>query len=138
MAELRRTKAGPFTEENIISLTDLADAFHYYNEADETQLRNIIKPIESAIQHLPKVWITDTAVDALCHGAYLALPGISKLESGIEPDQDVAMLTLKGELIGVGKAALNSEKMLENKGIAIKTDKIVMEPGTYPSINKKL
>jgi H/ACA ribonucleoprotein complex subunit 4 len=36
MAELRRTQAGPFREEdNLITLNDLQDAYHYYTEGND-------------------------------------------------------------------------------------------------------
>ena len=139
MAELRRSKAGPFNESTLATLHDLTDAYwHYKNEEGEKYLRHVVQPVENAVAHLPKLWVVDTAVDALCHGADLAVPGISKLESGIEPDQNVAVMSLKGELIALGKAKMNSDMMMKkDKGIAIKTNKVFMLPGTYPRVQKR-
>jgi len=138
MAELRRSKAGPFNESSIVTLQDLSDAMYYYKKHhNEKFLRKIIMPIEEAVSHLPKIWILDTGVDSICHGASLAVPGIAKLETGIEPDQLVAIYTLKDELVSFGKALMNSKKMMGKKGLAVKTDKVVMEPGTYPRTTNK-
>jgi len=138
MTELRRTKVGPFDENTLFTLQDLTDAYHYYkNEDNEKYLLKIIQPIENAVEHLPKIWVLDTTVDTLCHGANLKNPGIAKLESPIEPDQDVALLTLKGELIAIGKAKATSEKMMGEKGVAVNTDTVFMQPGTYPKVEKK-
>ncbi len=134
MAELRRTKAGPFNEDkNPATLQDLADAYHFWKEENnEKFIRYCIQPIEAAIQHLPKIWVFDTTVDPLCHGSDLKIPGISKLDSGIEPDQAVAILTLKDELIAIGTAKLTSKKIIENnKGIAVLTHKVFMKPDLY-------
>jgi H/ACA ribonucleoprotein complex subunit 4 len=133
MAELRRTKAGPFTEETMFTLQDLQDAFYYYKEEGrEKYLRKIIQPVENAIKHLPKVWVLDTTVESLCHGSDLKLPGISKLNSNIQKNESVAVLTLKGELIAFGTANMPSnEIMKKNRGIAVKTQKVFMMPGTY-------
>jgi len=138
MAELRRTKVGPFNENiNLITLQDLTDAFYYYKEENnEKYLRYCIQPIENAVKHLPKVYVLDSAVDSLCHGANLNLPGISKLDSGINIQDIVAIMTLKGELICYGIAKLDSEEMLDEKGFAVKTEKVFMLPGTYPMIEK--
>lgn len=136
MAELRRTKAGPFSESSLAYLQDVADAMHYYKKGDDTKLREIIQPIESAVQHLPHVWVFDSTVDSLCHGAALGVPGISKVHAETEKDQLVAVMTLKNELVGVGKAMLTSKKMLENKGVAVQMSKVFMEPGTYPQRQK--
>lgn len=137
MAQLVRTKAGPFNDKEWYSLYDIKDAYELYKEGNDPELRKILKPVEHAIQHLPKIWIQDSAVDTLCHGADLSIPGIVKLESKIEPDQLVAILTLKNELICLGRAKLASNVILrEQKGIAVKTKKVFMEPDTYPKFIK--
>jgi H/ACA ribonucleoprotein complex subunit 4 len=136
MAELRRSKAGPFDESTLVTLQDLADAYHYYRQGNETYIRQVIRPVEFAVSHLPKIWVLDTTVDSLCHGASLAIPGISKLETGIEKGDLVAIFSLKNELICYGESVNTSKQMMGEKGLAVKTSKVVMEPGVYPRINK--
>lgn len=133
MAQLRRTKAGPFNEDTIYTLQDLQDAFYYYKkENNDKYLRKIIQPIETAIQHLPKIWVFDTTIETLCHGANLNIPGISKLDDKIKKDDTVAILSLKGELVALGVAELNSEDMMKKeKGLSVKTNKVFMKPGVY-------
>ncbi|MGM5482387.1 MAG: RNA-guided pseudouridylation complex pseudouridine synthase subunit Cbf5 [Nanobdellota archaeon] len=136
MAELRRTKSGPFNDSNVYTLQDLTDALYYYrDEGKENFLREVILPIEKAVAHIPKVWISDTAVDTICHGASLKAPGIGKVESDIQLDDKVAIMTLKGELVGIGNAKMISKDMVKaQRGVAVKTDKVFMTPGTYPKI----
>ena len=136
MAELRRTKAGPFDESTLVTLQDLTDAFYYYENGNEKYLRYCIQPIENAVRHLPKIYVLDSAVDSLCHGANLNVPGISKLDSGITNEDVIAVITLKGELICYGNAKMDSEEMLGERGLAVKTEKVFMLPGTYPKIDK--
>ncbi|MBN2458250.1 RNA-guided pseudouridylation complex pseudouridine synthase subunit Cbf5 [Candidatus Woesearchaeota archaeon] len=138
MAELRRTKAGPFNETTLATLQDLADAYHYYKEeGNENPIRHIIKPIEFAVLHLPKVWIIDTTVDTICHGASLKVPGISKVESDIQIGESVAIMSLKDELVALGTASMISKDMQKKeKGIAVRTSKVFMKTGTYPKIEK--
>jgi len=134
MAELRRTKAGPFNEKNnLVSLQDLSDAYSFWKEENnEKFIRYCIQPIETAVQHLPKIWVFDTTVSTLCHGADLKIPGISKLNDKIEPDQMVAILTLKDELVAIGTSKLTSKKIIENeKGIAVLTHKVFMKSDLY-------
>jgi H/ACA ribonucleoprotein complex subunit 4 len=139
MAELRRTKAGPFDESSIVTLQDLTDAYWYYkNEGNEKYLRHVVQPVENAVKHLHKVWVFDTTVNAVCHGADLAVPGISKLSSGMEPEDIVAIMTLKDELVALGDSKLSSKEIMQyDRGIAIKTKKVFMEPGTYPKVQRK-
>lgn len=136
MAQLIRTKAGPFKLDESWTLQDLKDAYHYYKKGNEKFLRKIILPIESGIKHLAKIWVIDTSVDTLTHGADLGIPGISKVETGIKTGDKVAILTLKNELVGFGISRKSTEEMLGDKGIAVKTDKMFMPPGTYPRYSR--
>ena len=137
MQQLIRTKAGPFNENEMYTLQDIKDAFTLYEEGNEKEIKKILKPIEYAVQHLPKIWVTDSAVDTICHGANLSIPGISKLHSKIEKGNMVAVMTLKEELISVGDAILTSEEIMkEQKGLAVKTTKVFMEPETYPHFKR--
>ena len=136
MVELRRTKAGPFSEDDgtLTTLQDLADAYYYYkSEGNDKYIRKIIQPVERAVEHIPKIWITDSAVESLCHGAPLHMPGVAKHESGIKKGDTVAIMTLKDELVAYGKAAADSEKILkDDKGLAAKVEAVFMKEGTYP------
>jgi len=138
MAELIRTKAASFEYFKTFTLQDLADACWYYkNEDNDTYIREVIRPIEDAVLHLPKVHVLDTSIESLCHGVNLNVPGISKVDSDIQVDEMVAILSLKGELIALGKAKMISKDMVKKqKGMAVKVDKVFMLPGTYPRVEK--
>jgi H/ACA ribonucleoprotein complex subunit 4 len=132
MVQLVRTQVGPFNDKNWHTLHDLKDAYEFYKEGDSTQLKKIILPIESVIKQLPRIWVFDNAVDSLCHGADLSIPGISKLDDYIQENDLVAVLTLKNELICLGNSVSSSKKIFKNsKGKAIKTTKVFMERKTY-------
>jgi len=139
MIQLRRTKAGGFTEkDNLVTLQDLLDAVYFWrNEQNEKFLRYCIQPVENAVKFLPHVWVFDSAVDSLCHGAKLSVPGISKLESNVKKDKIIAVMTLKNELIGIGKALMDADEILvSEKGIAVQMDRVSMNIGTYPKFVK--
>lgn len=135
MAELRRTRAGPFREdETLTKLHDLADAYAFWREdGGEEHLRKVILPVEAAVGHLPKLVVRDGAVDALCHGASLAAPGVLTVETSISPGSLVALMTLKGELIALAKAEMTSKQICDAEhGIVAKPERVVMSPGVYP------
>lgn len=134
MSELRRTRTGPFMEKDSIKLHDLSDAYAFWQEEGrEEPLRSAILPVEISVQHLPKIVVRDGAVDAICHGASLAAPGVISVETGISAGDLVAILTLKGELIGLAHATMGSKEIYEtDHGIVAKPERIVMSPGTYP------
>ena len=133
MKELIRTKVAGFTNENWCSLQDLSDAFVLYKGGNEIEIRKLIFNIEKAVEFLPKIWVVDSAVDSICHGANLNVPGISKLNEFNEKEV-VALMTLKDELIGLGETRMNSKDVLEKeKGMAVKTSKVFMERKVYKS-----
>ncbi|MCX6709992.1 MAG: RNA-guided pseudouridylation complex pseudouridine synthase subunit Cbf5 [Candidatus Woesearchaeota archaeon] len=138
MEELRRTRVAHFSEENIYNLQEISDAFWYWkNEGNEKYIRKVILPAERIVDSLPKIYVTDTTVDSLSHGASLNIPGIAKLDSGIEKGDTVAVMTLKGEIIAYGESALDSNEMAEGEhGFAVKIEKVFMNPGTYPDSRK--
>jgi len=135
MQELRRTRAGPFIEnEDIVTLLDVAYWFmEWQQQKDEKILRRFIQPMERALALVPKIYIRDSAVDAICHGANLTAPGVLSLESGINSGSLVAVLTLKGEAVALAKAVASAEEILNMEhGIVAKTERVLMPRGTYP------
>lgn len=136
MAELRRTRTGPFKEDaTLATLYDVMDAYHFWHEEkDERLLRQYIHPLEDGVQHLPHIIIRDSAVDAICHGANLAAAGVLKLHDDIESGDFVALMTLKGEMVALAVAQQNSNQILEaTSGIVADTRRVVLPAGTYPS-----
>jgi len=134
MQELRRTRAGPYTEESIVTLHDLKDAYEKYRETkDETDLRRRIMPLESAADELPKIWVKDSAVSAICHGARLAAPGVVKLTDNIKPKDTAAIFTLKGELVAIAETLQDAKTIRgEKKGEVAAPNRVIMHPDTYP------
>lgn len=138
MRELRRTRAGPFSEnDGIVTMHELSAAQSEFEAGNDAHLRAIIKPMEIALTALPKVVLRDSAVDSVCHGAELAVPGIVKLDSSIEKSKPVAMFTLKGEAVAIGKALMTTREILDQeKGAAVRTERVLMERSTYPALWK--
>lgn len=134
MTELRRTKAGPFTEKSARTLHDIKDAYEFYIEDEnEKYLREYILPIEVGVEHLKKVWAKDSAISAICHGADLNAPGISKFNSGIEVTELVAIMSLKNELVAIGTSLRTSDEIMEmDRGKVIDLERVIMKIGTYP------
>lgn len=138
MQELRRIRTGPFSEQTCVRLQELSDAWYYYKmEGNETFIRKIIQPIEVICKNLPKLFIRDSAVDAICHGAALTIPGVIRVTEGIEKDSLTTILTMKGELVAFARGALSSKEILnQTNGICAYTNTVFMEKKTYPSMWK--
>jgi H/ACA ribonucleoprotein complex subunit 4 len=79
------------------------------------------------------VVVRDTAVDALCHGAQLAVPGIVAVARDLAPNQLVGIYTMKGEVIGLAESLMSMDDIQENeKGLAFRLKRIILKPNTYP------
>ncbi len=139
LAELRRTKVGNLTEEESVTLQELKDAYIFWKEEnDETEIRTKILPMRRLLDHLPKIIIRDSAVDALCHGANLAIPGIVEIDTGLKKGDMAAVLTLKDEGVALVKAQMTTEQIIQkDTGICATLERVLMNKGTYPSIWKK-
>lgn len=104
MEELRRVRSGIQTEnEGLVSMHDVMDAQYVYDhEKDESYLRRVIKPLEGLLVGHKRIVMKDTAVNAICYGAKIMLPGLLKYENGIEIGQEIVVITTKGEAICIG------------------------------------
>ena len=134
MIELRRSKVYQFSEEQLVTMHELTDAYYTWKEtADSEKLRNIILPIEHTLSEIKSVVIRDSAIDSLCHGAQLAIPGILQISPGLKQNDLVAVYSQKGEIVALAEALLSEPEIKENnKGYAFQTKRIIMKPNTYP------
>lgn len=138
MVELRRTKVGPLGEASgLVTLHQLNDAVFRLKGGDEGPLRKLVRPIEECLGDLGRIVMRDSAVDAICHGARLGMPGILSISQGIKKDDTIALMSPKLELVAIGKALLPSDEMRSlRRGLASTTERVVMKAGTYPRLWK--
>ena len=93
----------------------------------------MIKPVELALSELKSVVIRDSAVDAMCHGAQLAIPGVLKISQNLKKGDVVGVYTQKGEAVALAEATMSEEEIKDaTKGYAFETKRIIMAPKTYP------
>ncbi len=131
MSELRRTRAGRFTEAQAVRMQDVVDAFADWKDGGDEKIREYILPVEESIEHIKKIFIKDSAVYSISLGSPLYSQGISRIQKGIGKGELVAVMSLRGELVALAQAAMASEEALKLKGIAAKTDRVIIERGLY-------
>lgn len=135
MIELRRVRSGIQGEkEGMVTMHDILDAqWAYENHKDETYLRRVIKPLEGLLIAHKRIFIKDSAVNAVCYGAKVLLPGILRYEDGIEVDQEIVIVTTKGEAVALAIALMTTSTMAScDHGVAAKLKRVIMERDTYP------
>ena len=137
MRELRRTRVGPFTEDRgLVTLHDISYLYSQWQETgDERNLRRFIQPMETSVELLPKIYIRDSAVDAVCHGANLAAPGVLLLDTKIQPGDLVVVSTQKGEAVALSKALVSTQAIRNmGHGLVAETRRVLMPRGVYPKM----
>jgi len=134
MIELRRSRVHQFSEDNLVTMHQLADAYATWKEnGDDSKLSKIILPIEYALSEIKSVVIRDSAIDSLCHGAQLAIPGVLEISPGLNQGDLVAIYSQKGEVVALAESLLSETEIKDStKGYAFQTKRIIMKPKTYP------
>ena len=136
MEQLIRTKSGPFDIENSVTMVEAHDMYKIWKDTgDATDLCSILRPLEDMLVDIPIIVAKDSAVDALCHGADLAIPGVASLSKNMKRGQLISIRTLRDEAIALARATVNADEVVEKingKGKVAKLERVIMERGTYP------
>mgnify|MGYP001390393486 FL=1 len=113
MQELRRVRSGILGEtDNLVTMHDVMDAMWVNdNLKQEDYLRRVVMPLEVLLTNYKRIVVKDSAVNAICYGAKLMIPGLLRYESGIEVGEEVVLMTTKGEAVAVGIAQMNTAVM---------------------------
>jgi len=132
MLELRRTSVGSIEEKSSHTLQAISDAMWLAKELhEEERIRSMLIPADEALA-LSNIVLRDSAVEAVCAGAHLFAPGVEKHDVAITRGSLVAMVTIKGELVGVARAEMSSGEIKERKKGAVAVPvRIMMKRGTY-------
>ena len=135
MIELRRSRVHQFSEDSrLVTMHELAIAYSDWKDnGNESELMKMILPIEYALSEMKSVVIRDSAVDSLCHGAQLAIPGILQISPNLKKGELVGVYTQKGEIVSLAESLLDESEIKDNdKGYAFQTKRIIMTANTYP------
>jgi len=135
MQELRRVRSGIQSEkEGMVTMHDVLDAqWQYDHQQDESYLRRVIKPLEALLTSHKRIIIKDTAVNAVCYGAKIMLPGVLRYDDGIEVNQDIVVVTTKGEAVCLAVALMTTAVIATcDHGLVAKIKRVVMARDTYP------
>ncbi|XP_051148977.1 H/ACA ribonucleoprotein complex subunit 4 [Andrographis paniculata] len=135
MQELRRVRSGILGEnDNMVTMHDVMDAqWMYDNYRDESYLRRVVMPLEMILTTYKRLVVKDSAVNAICYGAKLMIPGLLRFENNIEVNEEVVLITTKGEAIALGIAEMTTAVMATcDHGTVAKIKRVVMDRDTYP------
>ncbi|KAI0732260.1 putative rRNA pseudouridine synthase [Fomitopsis betulina] len=135
MQELRRVRSGALSEnDNMVTMHDVLDAqWMYDNTRDEAYLRRVIRPLEALLIGYKRIVVKDSAVNAVCYGAKLMIPGLLRYEADIALNEEVVLMTTKGEAIALAIAQMSTVELATcDHGVVAKVKRCIMERDTYP------
>jgi len=135
MQELRRVRSGVLDEsDNLCTMHDVMDAQHVYDSTkDEKYLRRVVMPLEILLTNYKRIVVKDSAVNAICYGAKVMIPGLLRFADDIDINTEVVLMTTKGEAIAVGIAQMTTAVMATvDHGVVAKIKRVIMERDTYP------
>lgn len=135
MQELRRVRSGAMDENrHLCTMHDVLDAqWTLDNTKDESYLRRVVKPLELLLTGYKRIVVKDSAVNAICYGAKLMVPGLLRYADDIGTNEEVVLMTTKGEAIAIGIAQMTTAVMATcDHGVVAKIKRVIMDRDTYP------
>lgn len=118
MQELRRVRSGAMGEnDTMVTMHDVLDAQWLYDTTRdglfasfvlirvfvkvllESYLRRAIRPLECLLTPYKRIVVKDSAVNAVCYGAKLMIPGLLRFEKDIELGEEIVLMTTKGDVL---------------------------------------
>jgi H/ACA ribonucleoprotein complex subunit 4 len=119
----------------------------------ESYLRRAIRPLECLMVGYKRIVVKDSAVNAVCYGAKLMIPGLLRYEADICVHEEVVLMTTKGkvlifclnicqiftristlgEAIALAIAQMSTVELATcDHGVVAKVKRCIMERDTYP------
>lgn len=85
-------------------------------------------PLETLLVGYKRIVVKDSAVNAVCYGAKLMIPGLLRYEKGIELYDEVVLMTTKGEAIAIGIAQMSTVDLTScDHGVVATVKRCIME-----------
>lgn len=145
MGDLRRTATDPFDDSTLVTMEDLADALARWREDGEARsasdsasgeersddpraddeddwLREVVRPAEEALTHLPSVTIAPSAAEQVAHGAPVYAPGVIEADDA-EQGSLVACYTPDGAAICLGRMVGDPDA---EEGVAVELERVLV------------
>lgn len=135
MQELRRVRSGALDENTVLmTMHDVLDAqWALDHHKDESYMRRVVRPLELLLTRHKRIVVKDSSVNAICYGAKLMIPGLLRFADDINVNDEVVLMTTKGEAIAVGIAQMTTAVMATvDHGTVAKIKRVIMERDTYP------
>lgn len=128
MASLRRIQAGPFKISESVTLQEIREAYEKFLKTKRNSLiQDIVLPPETAVEHLPEVYVDMDVIARLKHGSPVFVPGVIAYTTDLQRNKEAAIFDPNKNLIALGVAQLSAKELEKaQKGMAVKTDVVLI------------
>ena len=128
MALLRRLQAGPFKIDDSVALPAIRKAYEkYLKTKKDSYIKEFVLPPESAVAHLPEVYVDTAVVERIKHGSPVFVPGIVAYTSDLQANKEAAIFDSDKSLIALGISQLSAKELEKaQKGMGVKTDVVLI------------
>lgn len=126
MIELRRLSTGMFTEEKMITLQALSDAFKLAERGNTKAVSDILIPMDFIFRDTPKIIVKKSALRTISHGSDLFPGGIKAIIGKPLRGDRVCVFTENNEMVGAGKMLVSYADIGVLK--VLDFDRILIEP----------
>lgn len=123
LKELRRLSVGHFKLKDSHTLEEIEKAYEEFKRGREEKLKKILIPIEKAIPHVKKVYVSQESVERIRNGAPVFSKDILNTEEGVKAGERVAIFSGQ-TLIALGIAKFNGN-LKRKRGSVIRTDRVI-------------
>ncbi|WP_135806416.1 RNA-guided pseudouridylation complex pseudouridine synthase subunit Cbf5 [Halorussus marinus] len=123
MGDLRRTATDPFDDRTLATMEAFVDALaRWREEGEDDWLREVVRPAERALEHLPAVTVAPSAAAEIAHGAQVYAPGVIDSDDADEGEL-VACYTPDGAAVCLGTMAGDPDA---DAGVAVTLERVLV------------
>ena len=126
MLDLRRTKTGHFTEEQVITLQDLADYFYLSRNGRPELLNKHFISMETFFSKYPKIVVKSSAIENISHGSDLFPGGIKAITGNPVKGDRVCVIDENNSVVATGIMLVNASEIDVLK--VVDFDRILIDP----------
>jgi tRNA pseudouridine55 synthase len=130
MGDLRRTATSIFDDTGLVTIHDLVDAVAFWQaDGDDDPLREVVRPAERALSHLPRVVVAESGAREVAEGAPVYAPGVLSARSAPrgdaepEPDGLVVCTIPNGSAVALGSLVGDPDA---DRGTVVETDRVLV------------
>ena len=135
LIELRQIRSGYLTENiNLVTLHDVIDSSWFYQcKKNDFYIKKVIMPLEILLTRHKRIVVKTSAINSICYGAKLMITGVIRAEKNIGKNDEVLLISLKGEAVAIATCITNITVLNVQKLACICIPKyIIMNRDEYP------